>query len=198
MFSKIGLKMITCEGIKKSGQRCINAGRYENNGRFYCGVHDEAKKLNKQYMNKILTKKDYLNKWPVLNETAHLNYIPHENMSIYNDNMKIIYKSIYNDTIEISDKDLIYNMVFSTLPEDSEPQKTAEPPQKTVELDRFCGDGESDRQCVVCMDAVPNVVFKPCRHMICCSKCSDSIQKNNNMCPACRSVIKKKYCVFLS
>ena len=44
---------------------------------------------------------------------------------------------------------------------------------------------KSSSTCKVCMDQKVGVLFLPCRHLICCTPCSDSIKR----CPLCRQRI---------
>ncbi|XP_063966458.1 uncharacterized protein LOC135153055 [Lytechinus pictus] len=53
---------------------------------------------------------------------------------------------------------------------------------------------EQERQaCVVCLDAVKNTLFMPCRHLCVCVPCADRIVSNDDIymriCPLCRSRI---------
>eukprot|EP01001_Neometanema_parovale_P005828 NODE_2230_length_1473_cov_82.120741_g2118_i0.p1 GENE.NODE_2230_length_1473_cov_82.120741_g2118_i0~~NODE_2230_length_1473_cov_82.120741_g2118_i0.p1 ORF type:complete len:399 (-),score=33.05 NODE_2230_length_1473_cov_82.120741_g2118_i0:158-1354(-) len=43
----------------------------------------------------------------------------------------------------------------------------------------------ADRECIVCLDALRDVVFLPCRHSVCCQTCARSLTK----CPLCRQDI---------
>ena len=43
-------------------------------------------------------------------------------------------------------------------------------------------------ECVVCMDELVEVTFKPCGHKVCCNLCSKQLDK----CPICRSFLFKK------
>lgn len=45
------------------------------------------------------------------------------------------------------------------------------------------------RECVVCMNANPAVVFLPCKHMACCSACANRVEEK---CPICRTAIQSK------
>lgn len=42
--------------------------------------------------------------------------------------------------------------------------------------------------CIICMDADKNIIFYPCKHYYCCSKCSTNLK----LCPICRNRIKLK------
>jgi len=48
--------------------------------------------------------------------------------------------------------------------------------------------------CVVCQDEQRRVVFKPCRHLVCCHGCGNSLQN----CPVCRAVVQQRMEVYLS
>ena len=43
-----------------------------------------------------------------------------------------------------------------------------------------------DGACVVCMDAVPCVVFQPCSHTVTCRPCASKVFAHTNECPMCR------------
>ena len=49
------------------------------------------------------------------------------------------------------------------------------------------------KECCVCMDADPNVVLLPCRHMSICDNCSKQVEK----CPLCRKLITKRMVVYV-
>lgn len=51
----------------------------------------------------------------------------------------------------------------------------------------------SEKECSVCLDAKPNVVFLPCGHVTACQQCSQQI----NTCPLCREVIDSFHRVYL-
>ena len=51
-------------------------------------------------------------------------------------------------------------------------------------ITKVYGDDESD--CVVCLDEIKTVVFSPCCHYACCSRCAGQLKT----CPLCRDVIK--------
>lgn len=44
------------------------------------------------------------------------------------------------------------------------------------------------RECVVCMENPKNTIFFPCKHMVCCNKCCDTIL----FCPICMCQIDEK------
>ena len=48
-------------------------------------------------------------------------------------------------------------------------------------------------RCIVCMDAVANVVILPCRHANVCAECSTVIANAQNpQCPTCRTPIRRR------
>jgi len=47
--------------------------------------------------------------------------------------------------------------------------------------------------CVVCQEEPRQVVFQPCRHLVCCKSCSTSLRS----CPMCRAEIKHRLEVYL-
>ena len=49
-------------------------------------------------------------------------------------------------------------------------------------------------KCCICYETNVNIMFFPCNHCCCCSKCSTLVQKNE--CPICRSVIMTKRLVY--
>jgi len=64
-----------------------------------------------------------------------------------------------------------------------------------------------NRECCVCMDAIANIVFMPCRHLCACKGCADNLPIVNGIlwrsysegyskCPSCRKQIKGKINVF--
>lgn len=54
---------------------------------------------------------------------------------------------------------------------------------------------EGDKECIICMENVPNCVIKPCYHKIICIRCSIELCKGKKKgevnCPKCRKTIKK-------
>jgi Zinc finger, C3HC4 type (RING finger) len=49
-------------------------------------------------------------------------------------------------------------------------------------------------ECCICFETKREIVFLPCRHMVCCNKCSTTVQE----CPMCRVTIADKFSVYLS
>ncbi|AFV50275.1 iap-like protein [Heliothis virescens ascovirus 3g] len=47
-----------------------------------------------------------------------------------------------------------------------------------------------ETRCVGCMSAKSEVVFLPCRHLVCCKSCSELLV--NTSCPMCRSRVAVK------
>ena len=51
--------------------------------------------------------------------------------------------------------------------------------------------------CVVCLQPRVNTwIFMPCRHANCCTHCSEIIERDNHVCPTCRSVIESRLQIF--
>ena len=66
-------------------------------------------------------------------------------------------------------------------------------PSSTPELDIFpsahaAQEVFSETCCVVCLDGACRVVFLPCGHLSCCTKCADGIVS----CPMCRGNVKQR------
>ena len=57
-------------------------------------------------------------------------------------------------------------------------------------LDRM----QEERTCKICMDAEVGVVFLPCGHLSCCSRCATGM----DLCPMCRAPIQESIRTFLS
>lgn len=53
---------------------------------------------------------------------------------------------------------------------------------------------EENNKCIICMDADPECVFLPCKHMHCCETCANSLV--NKICPSCRQGIENVIKVF--
>jgi hypothetical protein len=54
----------------------------------------------------------------------------------------------------------------------------------------------NDFKCAICSDSVRNVIFKPCLHMLVCSRCCEKIPEKK--CPVCRKPIDDTVIVFVS
>ena len=51
-----------------------------------------------------------------------------------------------------------------------------------------------DIKCVVCLaPRTATWVFMPCRHAICCTECSQTIEDLGQPCPMCRSMIESRF-----
>ena len=50
----------------------------------------------------------------------------------------------------------------------------------------------ADILCLICQERRPRVVFRPCKHLCCCTLCVGKLWK----CPLCRREIRKKDEVF--
>lgn len=46
--------------------------------------------------------------------------------------------------------------------------------------------------CIICMELQRDILYLPCNHLACCSKCSESLKN----CPVCRKIITNKIKVF--
>ncbi|GLV42561.1 Sur-8 [Carabus blaptoides fortunei] len=62
------------------------------------------------------------------------------------------------------------------------------PPAKLEPSTSICAS-----ECVICMDKECEIIFVPCGHMCCCSKCCDVTD-----CPMCRGTIERKIKVILA
>ena len=51
-------------------------------------------------------------------------------------------------------------------------------------------DGESSRECVICLTNEKNTIAKPCKHVSCCRDCAEVIIQTNRQCPICRQEIR--------
>ena len=65
---------------------------------------------------------------------------------------------------------------------------------KFAEFER---ETEEKKSCKLCMENDISVVFLPCGHLCCCSRCANLPAVNKN-CPICRAVIANKVRVFQS
>jgi len=50
-----------------------------------------------------------------------------------------------------------------------------------------------DMTCIVCMNNTREIIFLPCKHVICCNICATQINK----CPQCREIIREKPKIYL-
>lgn len=50
---------------------------------------------------------------------------------------------------------------------------------------------DTDYECIVCLDAPPQVIFVPCGHMKTCAACAEKLMKRHSECPLCRTHIMK-------
>ncbi len=53
-------------------------------------------------------------------------------------------------------------------------------------------DNDHRSLCVVCWEEIPDTIYFPCRHLVCCSECSSSL----NACPVCRAKINNSFAVY--
>ena len=65
---------------------------------------------------------------------------------------------------------------------------TASRGEPRVEPKQSTSMSESEKECVVCLDKVPTILFEPCGHYVSCFKCSAELK----VCPLCRRVIAGK------
>jgi len=56
-------------------------------------------------------------------------------------------------------------------------------------LEEIDGDGDNDKQCIMCVRYRVNARFSPCEHQVCCSYCYLKFSKNT--CPICRAEITR-------
>jgi len=49
-------------------------------------------------------------------------------------------------------------------------------------------------RCVICLDKVRTILFQPCNHLVCCTKCSKIV---NSKCPICRKEITSSLRVYM-
>ncbi|KAL9142811.1 hypothetical protein ABFS82_14G195900 [Erythranthe guttata] len=55
------------------------------------------------------------------------------------------------------------------------------------------GDGNRDRECVLCMSEEISVLFLPCMHLTVCVHCNELLEKDGTKdCPSCRAKIDKR------
>jgi hypothetical protein len=61
---------------------------------------------------------------------------------------------------------------------------------------KVAGDGLC---CVVCQDKTRQMLFMPCKHLVCCSECGREPSANQGlrMCPVCRAEIQTRFSVYL-
>ena len=50
-------------------------------------------------------------------------------------------------------------------------------------------EDDTSSMCVVCLDSEPQIIFKPCLHMVACCACAARIAAKSNDCPLCRCFI---------
>jgi hypothetical protein len=68
-----------------------------------------------------------------------------------------------------------------------EPKKSEVPDQMAV---------PETLECVICTEAAKNAILKPCCHVCCCVKCANDLKPN--LCPVCRTPIKKVKGFFIA
>nr|WBO26474.1 RING3 type E3 ubiquitin ligase [Aquilaria sinensis] len=52
-------------------------------------------------------------------------------------------------------------------------------------------DGDSGKECVICMTENKDTAVLPCRHMCMCSECAKELRLQTNKCPICRQPIEE-------
>ena len=52
-------------------------------------------------------------------------------------------------------------------------------------------DGDSTRECVICLTEEKNTLAKPCKHVSVCFGCAQVIMASNRQCPICRQAISE-------
>lgn len=57
-------------------------------------------------------------------------------------------------------------------------------------LDGGDGDGDSGKECVVCMSEPRDTTALPCRHMCMCGACARMLRGQSNRCPICRTPVE--------
>ena len=60
-------------------------------------------------------------------------------------------------------------------------------------LSREYEDLQNKVTCKICLDAKIEVLFLPCRHLVCCAKCASMVRE----CPFCRKNIEGTVKVFM-
>lgn len=66
---------------------------------------------------------------------------------------------------------------------------------KKFKLRGFAESIDDDYKCIICIESVKSVIFRPCLHMALCKVCFESLIKKE--CPICKSIIKGTVNVFL-
>ena len=61
------------------------------------------------------------------------------------------------------------------------------------ELSAECDDLQAKVTCKICLDSKIQVLFLPCRHLVCCENCANEVRE----CPLCRASIEGIVKVFL-
>lgn len=70
----------------------------------------------------------------------------------------------------------------------AQPETEVAPPKELYNVEELQKQNETLKDnitCKVCMDDKVDMLFLPCRHLICCEPCSDSVRR----CPLCRQRI---------
>ncbi|KAK6915552.1 hypothetical protein RJ641_020669 [Dillenia turbinata] len=52
-------------------------------------------------------------------------------------------------------------------------------------------DGDTGKECVICMTEAKDTAVLPCRHMCMCSECAKALRLQSNKCPMCRQPIQE-------
>lgn len=67
-----------------------------------------------------------------------------------------------------------------------------------MKMDKLRGISDlltDDFKCIICIENLRNVIFKPCLHLAVCKICFEAMPKKE--CPACRCAITDKVCIFV-
>ena len=52
------------------------------------------------------------------------------------------------------------------------------------------GPSGEAKTCVICMDAAPDHLVKPCNHLCLCSRCAVRVRRDRIPCPVCRHAVR--------
>eukprot|EP01102_Stenamoeba_stenopodia_P018882 TRINITY_DN7002_c0_g1_i1.p1 TRINITY_DN7002_c0_g1~~TRINITY_DN7002_c0_g1_i1.p1 ORF type:complete len:414 (-),score=78.10 TRINITY_DN7002_c0_g1_i1:58-1299(-) len=53
---------------------------------------------------------------------------------------------------------------------------------------------EEKDKCIICMETRRTIAFLPCKHVCCCTECSNVVHK----CPICRAEVTEKLCLYIA
>jgi len=94
------------------------------------------------------------------------------------------------------------------MPSSSEPLLDSEPSPRPVKGDLLepktpsklkAKDDAGLHLCIVCQDAIRQIVFLPCKHLVCCDECGRESLRDQGLrtCPVCRADIISRMSVYL-